>query len=645
MGNVVETKVVIGVETKNATEGIDKVSDSVDNAADKFENLSMGAEGAKTVLDEATGGLASRVTNVVKGLGAMGKSAFRAFKTAVQGANAMKVALISTGIGAIVAAVGTLVAYWDDIVGYFGEGTEEAERQGEAVQEAVDKVNKLAEAFDRYNESVHSAEISAETNITTLERYAEWAQATYLAEETRIMALEKLKAAGIETDDININNAESLQELNWRIGQNIEVMERRAKAQAAQTYLEQEMAKLERLQEYEDTYIEKTREQYAELENMRGRFGYTDADIDQAKYDLMMENNTKQIQNYEALQKQKEKVTKATKEYNKQLNDLIVAEVIVNKNVVEQKKNAEAKAKADREAAQALKEKIAEEEIAAQLYEDLIRTSKEVELAEAAALQEAMSMALDAIYQEQLTAKDQELNAISDKYYQLEQYYIDDAETLKFLEEQKQKDIQEIQDRYRKEKDKKDKEQRDKDLADDKELEEAKQKLALDGIGALNAIAQAALEGNDKRARLAFRINKALSLSQAIMSTSQAVTAALAQTTDPSPTQSLRFANAALAGAQGLAQIIAITRQQFNPEGGAAGGGAASVPRPSVSRPALRFDAQGINSSIGLDQSPNLGNQIAESLTGNPIKAYVVSQEVQTQAKMNRKIRETATIG
>ena len=204
---------------------------------------------------------------------------------------------------------------------------------------------------------------------------------------------------------------------------------------------------------------------------------------------------------------------------------------------------------------------------------------------------------------------------------------------MKVIEEAKQKDLQAIQDRYR-----------DEQLKADKELETAKQKLALDGLGALNAIAQAALEGNDKRARLAFRINKALSLSQAIMSTSQAVTAALAQTTDPTPTQSLRFANAALAGAQGLAQIIAISRQQFNPEGGAAGG-EASVPRPSATRPTLRFDAQGLNSSIGLDQSPNLGNQIAESLSGSPIKAYVVSQEVQTQAKMNRKIRETATIG
>ena len=126
------------------------------------------------------------------------------------------------------------------------------------------------------------------------------------------------------------------------------------------------------------------------------------------------------------------------------------------------------------------------------------------------------------------------------------------------------------------------------------------------------------------------------------MSTSQAVTAALAQTPDPTITQSFRFANAAIAGAQGLAQIISISRQQFNPS---LGGGTGSVPRPSVARPTMSFNSQGVNRNIGLDRSPNLANQITESLTGSPVKAYVVSQEIETQDKMNRKIRETATIG
>jgi len=44
-------------------------------------------------------------------------------------------------------------------------------------------------------------------------------------------------------------------------------------------------------------------------------------------------------------------------------------------------------------------------------------------------------------------------------------------------------------------------------------------------------------------------------------------------------------------------------------------------------------------------QVSDLGNQITESLSKTPVRAYVVNQDVQTAAKMDRKIRETATIG
>jgi hypothetical protein len=607
MGNVVETKVVIGVETKDATKGIDKVSDSVDNAADKFENLSMGAEGAKTVLDEATGGLATRVTNVVKGVRAMGRSFFTAFRAAITGASGLKKALFATGIGIIVAAVGTLIAYWEEIAAWFGYSTEKAEEATDQTEELTDETSNLKEETEKvkqaqedYNKALREAKGAAKANATSLGVYLKAVKDVTAAEEDRLFALDKLKEAGIITEDVDLANAESLGLLNERVEKNIELTYARAQANAAAQYLEKEMIRLYEVQ--------------AETAQLRQDLQETFGD------------NTGYLADFfggAAESGQMDNINRAKAIYKEALETLIPLE---GENAEEQEKvveKLERRANTEEAVTQALKDRISAEQ------SEMI----------------SMSQALDALYQEQLTAEEKELNAVADKYYQLQQYYVDDAETMKFLEEQKQKDIQDIQDKYREDREKKNDAEIDKEIANNKKLEKAKQQLALDGIGALNAIAQAALEGNDKRARLAFRINKALSLSQAIMSTSQAVTAALAQTTDPSPTQSLRFANAALAGAQGLAQIIAITRQQFNPSGGAAGGGAASVPRPSATRPALRFDAQGINSSIGLDQSPNLGNQIAESLTGNPIKAYVVSQEVQTQAKMNRKIRETATIG
>ena len=606
---MVKTEVEIVVNTTDATKSIDEVGGAVDNAADKFENLSVGAEGARQVLDEATGGLASRVKNVATGIAAMGKSATKAFKAAIAGASGMKKALLATGIGALVVALGTVVAYWEDILDFFGLG--------------ADKTKELTEAQKEYNTALAGAQGAADANEVSLRFYLDAVNDVTKAEGERAIALEQLKKAGIATEDIDLANAESLGLLNERVERNIQLTYARAQANAASQYLEKEMIKLYELQSEQ---AEQRKEAYELAAVMQDDFIVGGM----AEYVL---NEGLKKQNEELLQ-QEANILRAKESYKEALEALMPLEGQNLEQQEEVREKLERRAKTDAAVAQALKDRQTAEEKAAAAYEEVLRQARKTQEDEEIALMESMALALDTLYQGQLTAKEQELNAVADKYYQLEQYYIDDAETMKVIEEAKQKDLQAIQDRYR-----------DEQLKADKELETAKQKLALDGLGALNAIAQAALEGNDKRAKLAFRINKALSLSQAIMSTSQAVTAALAQTTDPTPTQSLRFANAALAGAQGLAQIIAITRQQFNPSGGAAGGGAASVPRPSTTRPALRFDAQGLNSSIGLDQSPDLGNQIAESLTGNPIKAYVVSQEVQTQAKMNRKIRETATIG
>lgn len=115
-------------ELQDALSGVDKeakkAEKSVEDAAGAAKDLGKNAqeageagEGAMKVMDEATGGLATKVKEVGGGLLAMGKKAVTAFRGAVAGANAMGKALIATGIGAIVVALGLIVAYWDDIKG------------------------------------------------------------------------------------------------------------------------------------------------------------------------------------------------------------------------------------------------------------------------------------------------------------------------------------------------------------------------------------------------------------------------------------------------------------------------------------------------------------------------------------------------
>jgi len=65
----------------------------------------------------------------------------------------------------------------------------------------------------------------------------------------------------------------------------------------------------------------------------------------------------------------------------------------------------------------------------------------------------------------------------------------------------------------------------------------------------------------------AFKRQKAMQIAMAIVSTSQAVLAALSQTTDFTPTQSIRTANAIAAGVFGGAQIATIAAQKFQDGG------------------------------------------------------------------------------
>ena len=104
-------------QAKKTEQSVEGVTDATKDLGKTAEESGAAGEGAMKVMDEATGGLATRVKEVGGGLLAMGKKAVSAFKGAVQGANAMGKALIATGIGAIVVALGLIVAYWDDIKG------------------------------------------------------------------------------------------------------------------------------------------------------------------------------------------------------------------------------------------------------------------------------------------------------------------------------------------------------------------------------------------------------------------------------------------------------------------------------------------------------------------------------------------------
>ena len=126
-------------ELQTALKGVDtqaqKTEASLDEAADAAKDLGKesqeagksGEAGVK-LIDEATGGLGTRFKEVGSAFKTLGTSMKASFKSGVQGASALKKGLIATGIGAIVVALGLIVAYWDDIIGLIS-GVSAAEKQ------------------------------------------------------------------------------------------------------------------------------------------------------------------------------------------------------------------------------------------------------------------------------------------------------------------------------------------------------------------------------------------------------------------------------------------------------------------------------------------------------------------------------------
>ena len=157
----------------------------------------------------------------------------------------------------------------------------------------------------------------------------------------------------------------------------------------------------------------------------------------------------------------------------------------------------------------------------------------------------------------------------------------------------------------------------------------------VNGLQAINQLAQAFAKDDEKSAKKAFLVNKAVGISTAVIQTAQAVTAALTAGGNPLKLATgQQFIEAGIAAASGAAQIATIAKQQF---GGGSGGSTPSVNAPTGSGGgAPQFNVVG-NTGI---------NAIAQSLQNRgPIQAFVVGSEVTSQQSLDRNRINNATFG
>lgn len=165
------------------------------------------------------------------------------------------------------------------------------------------------------------------------------------------------------------------------------------------------------------------------------------------------------------------------------------------------------------------------------------------------------------------------------------------------------------------------KEQDDKDLALAKANADAKASL-------MNSVFQIGTMLGDKSVGIA----KGIAVAQAGINTYQGVTAALAQTTDVTPTQSLRFANAAAVGVAGLLNVKKIlstnTKSKSAPSTSSVSSGGTSAAQQEA-LPSFDF----VNQGVGGTESAGFRN-----------KAYVVSQDIKDTAALDARINDLARV-
>ena len=121
---------------------------------------------AKTLVKLQGAMALSQGLSQLKDIGKVGDGLISSFKGLTAGANGFKKALISTGIGALVVAVGVLVAYWEDIKRLVNGVNKETEKQGLIIDKQITKSNEL---LDIHRSTLETQKLNGKTEKEILQ--------------------------------------------------------------------------------------------------------------------------------------------------------------------------------------------------------------------------------------------------------------------------------------------------------------------------------------------------------------------------------------------------------------------------------------------------------------------------------------------
>lgn len=184
--------IVVEVKSKEAESSLDKLQKKLEGVAEAGKD---NREGFK-VLDQATGGYASKVKELAGSVG----GAIKGVKKFATGLKGLRGALISTGIGALVVALGLVVAYWDDIIGLVSgvnkETTDLLDTQKKSVA-ASEAANKAI------SETSNTLKLSGKSERDILNAKKAQTIETIKALEAQLITQETVKKSQVEAAERN----------------------------------------------------------------------------------------------------------------------------------------------------------------------------------------------------------------------------------------------------------------------------------------------------------------------------------------------------------------------------------------------------------------------------------------------------------
>jgi hypothetical protein len=468
------------------------------------------------------------VSSVMK----FGQALKLAFTTGANGAKILRTALISTGIGALVVALGMVVAYWDDIKGAISGASKELKGNLDLAEENVAAQEAAAEALSLQENSLR-LQGKSEKEIRDLK--IQQTEETIKALEAQLLAQKQLKDSQVSAAERNKNILQGIiRFLTLPLSLLLSTIDMVGKALGQDFGLEEGftggLAKLvfdpEEIAEEGDKAIEETQKKLAKLKSTRDGF--------------LLDEKREQEKASEEKPGKKEETDEEKAEDDKRL--------------------AAAKLKAEEEA---LKRKL--------------ELEKEFD---------------EKVLQQQQSAEQQEINATYDKFFALEEAYAGNAEALAMIESQRNAELAEINKKYRDEESEEDKKAQDEKRKRQEELRDlvvGSANATIDSLLKLNDIYD---KDDEQAARRAFDRSKKLQTLQAIINTASGIMAAIGTPNVGEQITGANWAKAAAVALTGATQIATIQAAQFG-GGKTAGGKSPSAPQAPTAQPNLNFNLVG----------------------------------------------------